>query len=212
MKQKCFESGGSDQGSWLRKRPSPSPASAFMFYTTHIWLAVYHPGFPPRRNSSWLAGTWLLPFLLLGQLLMVCSLAYFAVSCSQLWFVILSYRPNPSLIRDLYVPLTTDRNIFLLQTHSENKANKVCKVLRCHRSGRLYKNIQRLGFFQIPHPCLGIALQTSCAKQLPSPTWKHSTTWQTVFRSRASFPGGKSHWQRIFARANRTQTKHQSVQ
>lgn len=125
MKQKCcFESGGSDQGSWLRKRPSPSPASAFTFYTTCIWLGVHHPGFPPRRNSSWLAGTWLLPFLLLRQLLMVCSLAYFAVSCSQLWFVILSYRPNPSLIRDLYVPLTTDRNIFLSHTHCENKANK----------------------------------------------------------------------------------------
>lgn len=82
-------------------------------------------------------------------------------------------------------------------------------MLRCHRSGRLYRNIQGLGFFQIPHPCLGIALQTLCAKQLPSPTWKHSTTWQRVFRSRASFPGGKSHWQKIFTRANRTQTKRQ---
>lgn len=79
-------------------------------------------------------------------------------------------------------------------------------MLRCHRSGRLYRNIQGLGFFQIPHPCLGIALQTLCAKQLPSPTWKHSTTWQRVFRSRASFPGGKSHWQKIFTRANRTQS------
>lgn len=85
-------------------------------------------------------------------------------------------------------------------------------MLRCSRSGMLYKNTQRLGFLQTPQPCLRITLQAFPDKQLPSLRWTYSTIWQTVLRPRASFPGAISHWQKILARATKRQARRQSAQ
>lgn len=127
------------------------------------------------------------PFLLLWWSLTVYSLPYFAVTN----FGVQHCHTNQiQAWEDPYAWLITERKgVFLSHRNAVKiKETRACKVLRCSRSRRLYKNTQRLGFFQTPHPCLGITLQAFPDKQLPSLRWTYSTIWQTVLRPRASFP------------------------